>query len=59
MHAPLQTLSTRPVHVVADLAELNGDTGAKAPVQLKLGPTPVAEQKSVTIPPGGDLSVAF
>jgi hypothetical protein len=59
VHAPPQTLSTRPVDVVADLVELNGDVGAKATVELMLGPTPVAEAKTVTIPKGGSLSVAF
>jgi hypothetical protein len=59
VHAPPQTLSTRPVDVVADLTELNGDVGAKATVELMLGPTPVAEAKTVTIPKGGSLSVAF
>ena len=57
--APPQTLSTRPVDVVVDLAELNGDVGAKATVELKLGPAPVAEAKTVTVPKGGELSVAF
>ena len=57
--APLQTLSTEPVDVVADLVELNGDVGAKATVELWLGPTPVAEAKTVTVAKGGSLSVAF
>ena len=30
VHAPPQTLTTRPVDVVADVDELNGETGAKA-----------------------------
>ena len=51
--------STEPVDVVADLVELNGDVGAKATVELWLGPTPVAEAKTVTVAKGGSLSVAF
>ena len=43
VHAPPQTLSTRPIDVVADISELNLETGAKATVKLMLGPTPVAE----------------
>ena len=57
--APLQTLTTEPVNVFADLVELNGDVGAKATVELMLGPTPVAEAKTVTVAKGGSLSVAF
>ena len=57
--APLQTLTTEPVNVFADLVELNGDVGAKSTVELMLGPTPVAEAKTVTVAKGGSLSVAF
>lgn len=59
MHAPPQTLTTRAIDVVADLAELNGETGATATVKLMLGPTPVAEPKTVAIQAGGTLAVSF
>jgi hypothetical protein len=57
--APLQTLTTEPIDVAADLSELNEDAGAEAKVSLMLGPTPVAEPKTVMVPKGGDLSVTF
>lgn len=57
--APPQTLTTRAVDVVADVEELNGETDAKATLTLMLGPTPVAEPQSVTIPAGGSRSVTF
>ena len=53
VHSPPQTLSTRPIDVVADVSELNGDAGATATVKLMLGPTPVAEPQTVTVPAGG------
>ena len=56
VHAPPQTLTTRPIDVVADVSELNGDVGAKATLTLMLGPTPVAEPKTVTVPKGGGIS---
>ena len=59
VHAPAQTLSTRAIDVVADISELNLETGAKATVKLMLGPTPVAEAQSVTVPAGGSFSVPF
>ena len=59
VYAPPQTLSTRAIDVVADLSELDGETGATATVDLKLGPTPIAEAQTVTVPAGGDLSVTF
>src|SRR5215204_5207300 len=59
VNAPPQTLATRAVDVVVDLAELNGDTSARATVTLMLGPTAVAAPKSVTIAAGGTRSVAF
>ena len=52
VHAPEQTLSTRPIDVVADIDELNADTGAKATLTLMLGPTPLAEPKTITVPAG-------
>ena len=59
VHAPPQTLTTRPVDVVADVAELNGDTAAQATLTLMLGPTPLAESKTVTVAAGGTKSVTF
>ena len=59
VHAPPQTLSTRPIDIVADISELNGETGAKATVTLMLGPTPVAAPQAVTVPAGGTFSVTF
>jgi hypothetical protein len=59
VYAPPQTLSTRAIDVVADLSELNGESGAKATVNLKLGPTPIAEAQAVIVPAGDDVSVTF
>jgi hypothetical protein len=59
VHAPPQTLSTRPIDLVADLSELNGETGVTATVRLMLGPTLLAEPKTVTITAGGIRSVSF
>ena len=59
VHAPEQTLTTRPVDVVADIEELNGETGATATLTLTLGPTPVAEPKTVTIAAGATTPVTF
>jgi hypothetical protein len=59
VNAPPQTLATRAVDVVVDLAELNTDTGARATVTLMVGPTPVAAPKNVTIDAGGTRSIAF
>ena len=59
LHAPPQTLSTRPIDVVADVAELNTDSGAKATVTLMLGPTPATAPKTVTVAAGGTTSVTF
>ena len=59
VHAPPQTLSTRPIDVVADISELNLETGAEATVKLMLGPTPVAEPQTVTVRAGGSFSVPF
>jgi hypothetical protein len=58
VHAPRQTLTTRPVDVVVDVRELNGDTAATATVSLAWGPT-VFGSKQVTVPAGGSASVAF
>jgi hypothetical protein len=59
VHAPPQTLSTRPIDVVVDVSELNTDTGATARLTLMLGPTPVAEPRLVTIPAGRSVSRTF
>ena len=59
VQAPRQTLPTRPIDVVADVSELNGDVGATATLRLMLGPTLLAEPKTVTVPPGGSVSVQF
>ncbi len=59
LSAPPQTLSTRPIDVVADVAELNADSGAEATVTLMHGPTPVAAPKTVTVAAGGTTSVLF
>ena len=59
VRAPLQTLSTRPVEVTADVMERNGETGATAKLTLMLGPTPLAEAKTVTIGADGTKAVTF
>ena len=59
VHAPEQTLSTRAIDVVADIDELNADSGAKANLTLMLGPTPLAEAKTVTVGAGGTKTVTF
>ena len=59
LSAPPQTLSTRPIDVVADIAELNTDSGAEATVTLMQGPTPVAAPKTVSVAAGGTTSVTF
>lgn len=58
VQAPPQTLTTRPIDVRAEIAELNGDTGADATVTLMWGPTALGTQ-SVTVPAGGRVSVSF
>ena len=57
--APPQTLTTRAIDVVVDISELNLETAATATLKLMLGPTPIAEPKTVTVASGGSLSVAF
>lgn len=59
VHAPLQTLSTRAIDVVADVSELNAETGATARLTLMLGPTPVATAKLVTVAAGSSVSTTF
>jgi hypothetical protein len=58
-HAPLQTLTTRPVTVTAEVAELNGDTGAAAEVVLAGPLGPLADPVEVTVPAGGQVGVTF
>jgi hypothetical protein len=58
VHAPLQTLTTRPIDVQAEIGELNGDTEASATVSLDSGPTILAT-KTVTVPAGGRVPIAF
>ena len=59
VYAPEQTLSTRAVDVVADIEELNDETGATATLTLMLGPTAVAEPKTVTVAAGATKPVTF
>ena len=59
VHAPLQTLTTRPVDVTADIAEVYGDTGATAQVTLAGDVGPLAGPVAVTVPAGGHVSVTF
>ena len=59
VHAPLQTLATRPVDVTADVAEVYGDTGATANVTLAGDVGPLAGPVAVTVPAGGHVSVTF
>ena len=58
VQAPLQTLTTRPIDVEAQIAELNGDSAARATVTLLWGPTPLRSE-SVTVTAGGRASVSF
>lgn len=46
VRAPSQTLTVRPIDVVAEVAELNGDTGATATVELWLGDTKLQSVES-------------
>jgi hypothetical protein len=59
VHAPLQTLTTKPVDVTADIAEVYGDTGATANVTLAGDFGPLAGPVAVTVPAGGHVSVTF
>jgi len=56
--APGQTLTGRPVDVVAEITELNGDMGADATVTLRWGPSLVATQP-VSVQAGGRSVVTF
>jgi hypothetical protein len=57
--APPQTLTVRPVDVVVDVEELNGDTGASAYVRLMLGDEPLADAAPITVAAGGEASATF
>src|SRR3954447_14861760 len=57
--APPQTLTTRPVDVVASIKESNGDTGAAASVTLAGPLGPLAGPVAVTVPAGGTSTVRF
>jgi hypothetical protein len=59
VYAPPQTTTSRPIDVVVDLEERNGETGAAATVTLMLGPTALAEPVEVTLDPGEKRSVRF
>ena len=59
VHAPSQTLSTRPIDVVADVSEINGETAATARLTLMLGPTPIAEPEVVTVQAGETVTATF
>ena len=53
VQAPSQTLTTRPVDVVAEVAEVEGDTAATAHVTLASAIGPLAGPVDVTVPAGG------
>jgi hypothetical protein len=57
--APPQTTTSRAIDVTADIAEVNGDTGATATATLMLGPTQLAASEPVTVAAGGVASVTF
>ena len=59
VNAPLQTLTTRPVDIAAEIAELKGDTGATARVTLAGAIGPLADPIDVTVPAGGHVDVTF
>jgi hypothetical protein len=59
VHAPLQTLTTRPVDVTAEIGEVNGDTGAEAHIALAGPIGPVTDPVEVTVPAGGSAFVTF
>ena len=56
--APGQTLTSRPIDVVATITELNRDLGAEATVALRWGPSLIATQ-SVSVAAGGTTPVTF
>jgi hypothetical protein len=58
IHAPMQTLTTRPIDVQAEIAEVNGDTAGTATATLLWGPS-VLGTTSLTVPAGSHVSVSF
>jgi hypothetical protein len=56
---PAQTLTTRPVDVVAEISEVKGDTSATADVTLASAIGPLAAPLQVDVPAGGHASVTF
>ncbi len=58
LQVPAQTLTTRPVDVQFEVAEVNGDTAATARVTLLWGPSALATQE-VSVPAGGSVPVTF
>jgi hypothetical protein len=56
---PLQTLTTQPVTIHAEVSELHGDTGATATVALAGPIGPLADAAIVTVPPHGTVPVTF
>jgi hypothetical protein len=58
IHAPAQTLTTRPVDVAAEVVELNGDRGATATATLSWGPSVIATAP-VNVSAGGTSVVSF
>ncbi len=56
--APSQTLTSRPVDVVTEIEELNGDLGAEATVSLRWGPSLLATQR-VSVDARARVSVTF
>ena len=58
LQAPAQTLTVRPVDVVAEIAEVNGDLGATATVTLSWGPS-VLGTREVEVARGDRVAVTF
>ena len=58
VQAPAQTLSVRAVDVRAEIAERNGDVGAKATATLAWGPSLIATQQ-VEVAPGDNAAIVF
>jgi hypothetical protein len=59
LEPPLETLTTKPITVNAEIDELNGDTGATATVALAGPIGPLSDPVSVTVPAGGHVPVTF
>ncbi len=59
VHAPAQSTTKRPIDVLAEIEELNGDTPATATVTLMLGPTRLAPPASISVAAGSRASIAF